>query len=159
MLVTTNYHVNPIVREHNQGMEIRPATAADRDAVIALWEACELTRPWNDPVTDFDRAAGGPASDVLVCEEDGAPVATAMVGHDGHRGWVYYLAVDPARQGQGLGRALMDACEAWLRARRIPKIQLMVRETNERVLGFYAAIGYERQAVQVLGRFLEPPGD
>ncbi|HEX5826320.1 MAG TPA: GNAT family acetyltransferase [Candidatus Limnocylindrales bacterium] len=137
-------------------MEIRAARAGDRDGVIGLWEVCELTRPWNDPVADFDRAAGGPASDVLVGDEAGILIATAMVGHDGHRGWVYYLAVRPDRQGRGHGHALMRACEAWLRDRRIPKIQLMVRETNERVLGFYAAIGYERQAVQVLGRFLEP---
>jgi ribosomal protein S18 acetylase RimI-like enzyme len=136
-------------------MEIRPATAADRHAVIALWEACALTRPWNDPVADFDRAAAGPASDVLVGEEDGVTIGTVMVGHDGHRGWVYYLAVRPDRQGRGNGHALMRASEAWLRERHILKIQLMVRESNERVLGFYAAIGYERQAVQVMGRFLE----
>jgi ribosomal protein S18 acetylase RimI-like enzyme len=139
---------------------IREATRSDRDVVIALWEACGLTRPWNDPRSDFGRAAGGPSSSVLVAEDtDGTAgplvIGTAMVGHDGHRGWVYYLAVRPGLQGRGHGLALMRACEAWLRERRIPKIQLMVRETNEQVLGFYAAIGYERQAVQVLGRWLE----
>jgi ribosomal protein S18 acetylase RimI-like enzyme len=159
MLVTTNYRVKPEDSAENRGMEIRAANATDRDDVVALWEACDLTRPWNDPVADFDRAAEGPASAVLVGILDGELVATAMVGHDGHRGWVYYLAVRPARQGHGIGVALMRACEDWLLERGVPKVQLMVRDTNERVLGFYAAIGYERQAVQVLGRWLDrdPP--
>jgi ribosomal protein S18 acetylase RimI-like enzyme len=135
-------------------MEIHPATPSDRDLVIALWEATDLTRPWNDPVADFDRAIGGPSSAILVGDEAGNAIATALVGHDGHRGWVYYLAVRPDRQGEGHGVALMRACEAWLRDRGIPKIQLMVRDTNERVLGFYEAIGYEPQAVRVLGRWL-----
>jgi RimJ/RimL family protein N-acetyltransferase len=135
-------------------VEIRDATAEDRTAVIALWEACGLTRPWNVPAADVDRALAGPMSTVLVGEEAGEIVATAMVGDEGHRGWVYYLAVRPDRQGSGLGRVLMASCEAWLRARGCPKIQLMVREGNEAALGFYDAIGYERQEVQVLGRWL-----
>ena len=136
-------------------MDIRPATSTDRDAVIAMWQATDLTRPWNDPVADFERAVAGAASAILVGETDGTPIATAMVGHDGHRGWVYYLAVNPGEQGNGHGVALMRACEAWLVERGIPKVQLMVRDTNERVLGFYDAIGYERQAVHVLGRRLD----
>ena len=138
-------------------MEIRAALPADRDGVIALWEACGLTRPWNDPVADVDRALGGPASTLLVGEEPAMGtgiVATAMVGEDGHRGWVYYLAVRPELQGGGHGRRMMAACESWLRARGVPKIQLMVRDANEPVLGFYAALGYEPQAVRVLGRWL-----
>ncbi|HEY3336062.1 MAG TPA: GNAT family acetyltransferase [Candidatus Limnocylindrales bacterium] len=135
-------------------MEIRTALDADRDDVIALWEATALTRPWNDPVADFDRAVTGPASAVLVGTEGGTATATAMVGHDGHRGWIYYLAVRPDRQGHGHGLAMMRACERWLGKRGIGKVQLMVRDTNVRVIGFYEAIGYERQAVVVLGRWL-----
>ena len=77
-----------------------------------------------------------------------------MVGCDGHRGWVYYLAVAPERRRSGLGRTMMDAAEAWLRERGAPKIQLMVREDNEAALGFYEALGLERQKVVTLGRFL-----
>jgi ribosomal protein S18 acetylase RimI-like enzyme len=122
--------------------------------VIALWEACGLTRPWNDPAADFARAVSGPASAVLVRREDGALVASVMVGDDGHRGWVYYLAVAPERRRAGLGRAMMAAAEAWLRARGAPKLQLMVREDNEAALGFYEALELERQKVVTLGRFL-----
>jgi ribosomal protein S18 acetylase RimI-like enzyme len=139
---------------------MREADAADTGEVIALWEACGLTRPWNDPAADFARAVAGPASAVLVLHERvGAAAqdrlaASVMVGCDGHRGWVYYLAVAPERRRAGLGRVMMDAAEAWLRAHGAPKIQLMVREDNEAALGFYEALGLERQSVITLGRFL-----
>jgi ribosomal protein S18 acetylase RimI-like enzyme len=136
-------------------MEIRSATPADRDTVIGLWEACDLTRPWNDPVADFERALAGPTSTVLVADADDGIVASAMVGDDGHRGWVYYLAVRPDLQGAGRGRAMMAACEAWLLARGCPKVELMVRDENVRVLEFYERLGYRRDAVLVLGHRLQ----
>ena len=130
------------------------ANAADTSEVVALWNACGLTRPWNDPAADFARAIDGPASAVLLLREDDALAASVMVGFDGHRGWVYYLAVAPERRRAGLGRTMMDAAEAWLRARGAPKIQLMVRDDNEAALGFYESLGLERQKVITLGRFL-----
>ena len=77
-----------------------------------------------------------------------------MVGFDGHRGWVYYLAVDPGRRRRGLGRSLMAAAEDWLMVRGAPKLQLMVRSDNEAAVGFYQRLGLERQEVIVLGRRL-----
>ncbi len=77
-----------------------------------------------------------------------------MVGHDGHRGWVYYVAVDPEIQGEGIGRLVMEAAEAWLRERGIRKIQLMVRDSNAVAQGFYRAIGYESSSVAVLAKWL-----
>ena len=127
----------------------------ERTGAIALWEACGLTRPWNPPDTDFDRAVGGQTSAVLgVVEPDGTVVATAMVGHDGHRGWVYYLAVAPDRRRSGLGRVLMTAAEQWLGEAGVPKVQLMVRTGNEAVQAFYARLGYAEQDTVVLGRWL-----
>jgi ribosomal protein S18 acetylase RimI-like enzyme len=134
---------------------MREANAADASEVIALWEACGLTRPWNDPAADFTRAVRGPTSAVLVLHEGDALAASVMTGFDGHRGWVYYLAVAPERRRAGLGRVMMDAAEAWLRTRGAPKIQLMVRADNEAALGFYEALGLERQQVVTLGRFLK----
>jgi len=130
------------------------AGLADSDEVIALWHACGLTRPWNDPAADFARAVQGAASAILLGREDDTLVASVMVGHDGHRGWVYYLAVAPDRRRAGLGRDMMAAAEAWLKARDVPKIQLMVRDDNVAALGFYEALGLERQPVITLGRFL-----
>lgn len=132
---------------------IREAGPGDRDAVVALWRACGLTRPWNDPDADFDLALSTPGSAVLL---SGDPVGGAvMVGFDGHRGWVYYLAVDPEQRRSGLGRALMQAAEDWLIRRGAPKIQLMVRSDNAEAMGFYAALGLEAQSVAVLGRRLD----
>lgn len=137
-------------------MTIRAAHADEAGAVIGLWYLCGLTRPWNDPAQDFARALEGESSTILVAEgEGGALLGSAMVGDDGHRGWVYYLAVAPAARRAGLGRALMTAAEEWLRARGCPKVQLMVREDNAEALGFYAALGLERQGVVTLGRFLK----
>lgn len=133
---------------------IQTAGGEDAAAVIALWERCGLTRPWNDPAADFARAVDGPCSAVLVVRGGAGVVASAMVGGDGHRGWVYYVAVDPDHRRAGLGRALMAAAEDWLRTRGLPKIQLMVREGNEAAIAFYTALGLERQPVVTLGRFL-----
>lgn len=122
---------------------------------ISLWHETGLTRPWNDPEADLRRALNGSSSAVLaVLGDEGTLLATAMVGHDGHRGWVYYLAVRADHQGRGLGRCLMSACEAWVSERDIPKIQLMVRDTNQEALSFYEALGYEPNAVAVLSRWL-----
>ncbi len=133
---------------------IAAATGADAAAVVALWHDCGLTRPWNDPHADFTRAIATPTATVLLARQEAVVIGSVMVGHDGHRGWVYYLAVaDPARR-QGVGRALMAAAEQWLRAADVPKLQLMVREGNDAALAFHAALGLERQAVAVLGKFL-----
>ncbi|MEN2747833.1 GNAT family acetyltransferase [Sphingomonas sp. T9W2] len=133
---------------------IAPATPDDAAAVVALWQRSELTRPWNDPHADFARASTGATSTVLLARDDGDVIGSVMVGHDGHRGWIYYLAVTPDLQGQGIGRALFAAAEDWLRDAGAPKVQLMVRSDNAAALGFYAAIGLTRQDVVVLGRFL-----
>jgi ribosomal protein S18 acetylase RimI-like enzyme len=144
-----------VERQEAAGTVLREAGGDDAPAVIALWEAAGLTRPWNDPGRDFERALGATDAAVLILVTDGAVVASVMVGYDGHRGWVYYLAVAPAHRREGNGRALMDAAEAWLRERGAPKIQLMVREDNEAALGFYEALGLDRQKVVTLGRFLK----
>ena len=107
-------------------LAVAPIADADIPAVIALWQACSLTRPWNDPASDIVLARRGPNSTILIGRDGGAIVATVMVGHDGHRGWVYYVATDPDRRGKGFGRAIMNAAEDWLRAAGILKLQLLV---------------------------------
>lgn len=138
------------------GVVIGEAAASDAEAVIALWHECGLTRPWNDPQEDFDRAlAWWPASAILVARDGAALLGSAMIGYDGHRGWVYYLAVSSDRQRSGLGRRIMEAAADWLRKSGAPKIQLMVRTDNAATLDFYAALGFERQETVTLGKFFE----
>ena len=128
---------------------------ADVAAVIALWQACGLTRPWNDPAADIALARRGPHSTVLIGRDNGAIVATAMVGHDGHRGWVYYVATDPDRRANGYGRAIMNAAEDWLRAAGIAKLQLMVRRDNAKAGAFYQSIGYAEAQTIVFAKWLD----
>lgn len=135
-------------------MHIEPLSPSDFDAAVALWREVGLTRPWNDPIDDLRRAVTGPGSTVLAGHDRDELVATAMVGHDGHRGWVYYVAVRPERRGRGHGRAIMRACETWLSARDVPKIDLMVRTENHDVIAFYTALGYAHDDVVVMSKRL-----
>ncbi|MBK5656728.1 MULTISPECIES: GNAT family acetyltransferase [Bradyrhizobium] len=136
-------------------LAIAPIADADIPDVVALWQACGLTRPWNDPASDIALARRGPSSTVLVGRDAGAIVATAMVGHDGHRGWVYYVAVDPNSQGKGLGRVMMAAVEDWLRAAGVPKLQLLVRRENAKAGAFYQSLGYEESTSVMLAKWLD----
>jgi ribosomal protein S18 acetylase RimI-like enzyme len=117
----------------------------EAEAVRRLWTRAGLTRPWNEAAKDVDFALRSPCATILVARASGAIVATAMVGHDGHRGAVYYVASDPDARGQGLGRAIMDAAEAWLREQGVWKLNLLIRAENDAVRGFYEALGYAAQ--------------
>jgi ribosomal protein S18 acetylase RimI-like enzyme len=133
------------------------AAIADGDVaqVITLWQACGLTRPWNDPSADIALARRGPSSALLVGRHNDAIVATAMVGHDGHRGWVYYVAVDPSQQGKGLGRTMMAAVEDWLREAGVPKLQLLVRRENAKAGAFYQSLGFEESSSVMFVKWLD----
>jgi ribosomal protein S18 acetylase RimI-like enzyme len=131
---------------------------ADEDvtAVVDLWQRCGLTRPWNEPAADIALARRGANATILVGRrDDGAIVATALVGHDGHRGWVYYVAVDPAHQKKGFGRVMMGAAEDRLREAGIEKIMLMVRPENTGVRKFYESIGYGEQPRLIFAKWLD----
>jgi ribosomal protein S18 acetylase RimI-like enzyme len=134
---------------------VEQLTSRDRAPAATLWSVVGLTRPWNDPLEDFDRALSGATSTVLGLRDGTQLVGTAMVGHDGHRGWVYYLAVAPVYQGHGLGSLLMSAAEDWLRDNGAVKIQVMVRHSNQEVISFYESRGYEDSDVSVFARWLE----
>jgi ribosomal protein S18 acetylase RimI-like enzyme len=139
-------------------MKTRPATGADETDVIALWRSCGLIVNHNDPAADFRFARDKRNSDVLLgVDADGHIIASVMVGHDGHRGWLYYVAVSPAQRGKGFGSQILRAGEEWLRARDVPKAQLLIRETNSAVCAFYAKIGFETVPLTVMQKWLKPP--
>lgn len=134
---------------------VGPIGDADIPAVVTLWERCGLTRPWNDPRADIARARGKANSEVLVGRDGQTVIATVMVGHDGHRGWVYYVAVDPDRHKQGHGRAIMTAAENWLRDQGVEKLQLLVRADNTRVQAFYETLDYDQQERIIYAKWLD----
>lgn len=144
-----------IVTSATAALTIAPIAEADVAAVVALWQACELTRPWNDPASDIAFARKGPNSAVLVGRDGNAIVASVMVGHDGHRGWVYYVAIDPEHRGKGCGREIMNAAEDWLRQRGIEKLMLLVRSDNTKVQAFYEQLGYDEQERVIYAKWLD----
>lgn len=135
-------------------LQIRALRDTDLDAVLALWRECGLLRPWNDPLDDIARARDGAASAVFVGEWRGRVLASVMCGSDGHRGWLYYLAVDPSERGRGHGHAMVRHAENWLQGIGVPKVELMIREDNAAVRGFYARLGYQVEPRVVMSRWL-----
>jgi ribosomal protein S18 acetylase RimI-like enzyme len=133
---------------------LRPFRIDDTEAVVQLWDDAGLTRPWNDPRLDIERKMAVQPELFLVAEDGDAAIGSVMAGYDGHRGWLYYLAVADSHRGRGVARALVTEAERLLREMGCPKVQLMVREGNERVLGFYDALGYERFSVSNTGKRL-----
>jgi ribosomal protein S18 acetylase RimI-like enzyme len=134
---------------------IRAISDDDIEKVVALWHAAGVARPWNDPRKDIAFARRNPHSTLLVAEMEGDVVATVMVGEDGHRGWVYYVAADPIHQGKGLGRAMMSAAEDWLTKRGVWKLQLLVRAENAKVIEFYEHLGYRDTSTVCLQKILQ----
>jgi ribosomal protein S18 acetylase RimI-like enzyme len=132
-------------------MHIRVFERADADAVVDLWQRCGLIRPWNDPYKDIERKLAVQPELFLIGVLDERIVASAMGGYDGHRGAVYYLAVDPSYRDRGYGRSVMQAVAERLVAFGCPKINVMVRGNNADVLEFYRRIAYEPQDVAVYG--------
>jgi ribosomal protein S18 acetylase RimI-like enzyme len=128
---------------------------SDIAEVIALWKRCGSTRAWNNPAGDIALARKEANATVLLGRSDDALVASVLVGHDGHRGWVYYVTVDPDHRYKGYGRAIMTSAEDWLRARGIQKLQLMVRGDNAQVHAFYQSLGYYDQERVIFAKWLD----
>lgn len=150
--------IEPVTHE---ALTIRAFEPGDRPAVIDLWRDCGLLRPWNDPRRDIERKLAEDPELFLVAERDGDLVGTAMVGYDGHRGWVYYFAVAAAHRRASIGRSLMFEAEARLLQRGCPKLNVLVRTSNAEVLEFYRKLGYVQDDVVGLGKRLidDPPSE
>lgn len=119
-----------------------------------MWQECGLTRPWNDPNRDIDRKLATDPAGLLVAVDDDVIIGSVMVGYDGHRGWVNYLAVSPSRHRGGVGRRLMDAAEQYLLDRGCPKLNLQIRTSNDAAIGFYESLGYATDDVVSMGKRL-----
>jgi ribosomal protein S18 acetylase RimI-like enzyme len=135
---------------------VRPFRVEDEPAVVAMWRACLLVRPSNDPHRDIERKLKVQPELFLVAERNATIVGSAMAGYDGHRGWVNYLGVLPECEGNGLGRALMTEVERRLVERGCPKVNLQVRTSNGSVIEFYHHLGYVEDDVVSLGKRLIP---
>ena len=124
------------------------------DDVIALWEKCGLTRNWNNPEKDIARKNTDQNGKFLIGQIDGILMASIMVGYDGHRGSINYLAVDHDHLGAGYGKILLAEAERLLISVGCPKINFCVRTDNDKVVEFYQKLGYAIEPVHLLGKRL-----
>ncbi|MBB3065512.1 GNAT family acetyltransferase [Limibacillus halophilus] len=150
-------------QSEKKSLKIRRYRDTDFDALVALWKNLGMLAWYNDPTRDIGMWQASKDAQILIGEVDGALAASVCVGHDGHRGWFYYLAVAEDHQRKGFGRLLVDASEAWLKARKVAKVQLMIRPGNHKAHSFYEAIGYEINPCSLRQKWLidrgEPPAD
>lgn len=133
---------------------IRTYRHQDRHAVVTLWRKSGLLVPWNNPFQDIDRKCADSPELFFVAHRDGLVVGSCMAGYDGHRGWLYYLAVAPGCRRAGIAAALVKQAESALRSAGCPKVELMIRASNHEVAAFYHRIGYQIDPVTVLSKRL-----
>ncbi|MFM8623203.1 MAG: GNAT family acetyltransferase, partial [Betaproteobacteria bacterium] len=127
---------------------------SDESDLVALWQACVLTRPWNDPRRDIQRKLLIQRQMFLVGEAEGRLVGSVMAGYEGHRGWINYLAVHPDFQRRGYATKLMGAAQNLLLDAGCPKINLQVRVSNKAAVAFYQKLGFSQDEVMSLGKRL-----
>src|SRR3954463_13859955 len=118
-------------------MKIRAFQAPHEPEVIELWRGCGLLRPQNNPHKDIARKMKVRPDLFLVGLLDEKIIASVMAGYDGHRGWLYYVGVDPAFQRRGYAREIIEQAEDVLRQAGCSKINLQVRTSNKDVIEFY----------------------
>ena len=134
-------------------LSIRPYREDDQEDVIKLWEKVfPNAPPHNNPARDIKTKREVQPELFLVALNDDQLVGTAMAGFDGHRGWVYYLGVDPDYQRQGIGTALMKRVEAKLIGFGCPKLNLQIRADNAGVQAFYESMGYDPEDRLSMGK-------
>ena len=135
-------------------VQIREFIEADRQALKRLWEVCGLSKSYNKPDDDIERALRFDNARLLVAELEGQVVGSAFVSHDARRGWIYYLAVLPDQQRQGIAKELLGVSESWIKELGLIKINLAVRQTNSAVKEFYYALGYELHDCDLLHKWM-----
>ena len=134
---------------------IRPFKESDEEALVSLWNICKLTVPWNNPYKDISRKLKVQAELFLVGYLEDQLIASIMAGYDGHRGWINYFAVHPDFQARGYGKQIMDNVENRLRELGCPKINLQIREGNDKVLSYYQKLGFVEEKRINMGKRLE----
>ena len=134
---------------------IRQFKEGDKEALVSLWNMCKLTVPWNNPYKDIARKLKVQAELFLVGYLEDKLIASVMAGYDGHRGWINYFAVHPDFQARGYGKQLMENVENGLRELGCPKINLQIREGNDKVFSYYQKLGFVEEKRINMGKRLE----
>lgn len=119
-------------------IDVRPVSPADRSTLAAI-QSEALVEPSPDLLT---AAFDGPLLGLVAV--DGSPVGYLLALHDDARGYLPELAVAPARQGEGIGSALLSAVCERLRERGVETVRVTARASDDRARGFYETRGFER---------------
>ena len=138
-------------------LSIRSFEARDEPAVITLWrEVFGYTEPRNDPPAVIRQKLTHPDDLFLVATQGSGVVGTVMGGYDGHRGWMYALAVTPDRRAQGVGSDLVRELERRLTGLGCSKLNLQIHDGNADVVRFYESLGFRSEARISMGKLLSP---
>ncbi len=137
-------------------VKIRPCTRHDREAIIALWERVFPDNPPHSaPAHNFDAKFAMGDDLLFVATDQGSVIGTAMAGYDGHRGWLYAVAVLPEYRRRGIGTDLVLHAINTLRATGCIKVNLQIRDTNTAVRGFYESLGFDAEARLSMGLHIQ----
>jgi ribosomal protein S18 acetylase RimI-like enzyme len=129
--------------------------ALHRDQVITLWKTVfAYEAPHNHPALVIDKKLEVRDQLFFVAVQGAEVVGTTMAGYDGHRGWIYSVAVHPAHRKKGIGSRLMAYAERALAHEGCVKINLIILEGNEGVMAFYASLGYAAERRINMGKYL-----
>jgi ribosomal protein S18 acetylase RimI-like enzyme len=141
-------------------IQIRSYMESDETEVARLWRDVFSAAPaWNNPESDIRRKLEVQRELFFVALDGDKLVGTVLAGYDGHRGWVYYLAVSPQGRRSGTGRALMTRVEEELAALGCHKLNLQVRADNPVVVAFYRKLGYLIEERISMGKLLPVDGE
>lgn len=143
------------VRRLLTSLKIRAYQTTDENAVLALWTICGLVPPGSDPLADIHRKLTVQPELFLVGTLDSAVIASGLAGYDGHRGYLYYLAVSPEHQRRGYGRAVVSHIQGLLRQRGCPKLNLFVRSDNRSAFAFYERLGFTHNDLISMGHLIQ----
>ena len=137
-------------------MKVRSYSSEDRDQIITFWQnVFSDDSPHNDPNKVIDAKL---AIDELlfVAEDNDVIIGAAMAGYDGHRGWLYLVAVDPQQRRKGIGQQLVKHAMQALKTVGCVKINLQIRSTNNQVVSFYESIGFVSEDRISMGKLIDP---
>jgi ribosomal protein S18 acetylase RimI-like enzyme len=133
-------------------MNIRIETCESLDLLIELANLCGLAKSPNDPAGDLARILETEHGRGFVAYRDSQPIGMAMAGYEGRRGWLYYVGVIPEARRQRIAAKLVDTAVTYLGSLGAPKVLLFIRHGEEYLIDYYARLGFEPQAVTVLGK-------
>ena len=122
-----------------------------QNAVIDLWKKCNLVVSQNDPVVDVQKKLDVQSELFLIALLKNEVIGSVMAGYDGHRGWLYYLAVLPEYQKKGYGGKLVKRAINELRKLGCLKVNLQVRSDNASLVNFYKHLGFKEEKRISLG--------